>query len=68
MAFLIGATAVAVGAPWWALLSLALVWLVALVLALAWFVRRPRTVLVLPVVVAVVWFATVVGGARYLGW
>ncbi|WP_210441490.1 hypothetical protein [Nocardioides xinjiangensis] len=68
VAFLIGATSVAVAAPRWAFAGLALVWLVALALAVAWFVRRPRTVALLPVVVAVVWFATVVGGARYLGW
>ena len=54
--------------PWWALVGLALVWLVALALSLAWFTRRPRAVAVLPVVVALVWFAAVVGGARYLGW
>ena len=58
----------AVTIPWWALAGLAVVWLAALALSLAWFTRRPRTVAVLPVVVALVWFATVVGGARYLGW
>lgn len=47
---------------------LALVWLVALGLAVAWFVPRPRSVAALPAVVAVAWFLTVVGGARYLGW
>ena len=68
VAFLIGATTVAVGAPWWSIAALALVWLVALVLAISWFTTRPRTVVLLPVVVALVWFATVVGGARFLGW
>ena len=68
VAFLIGATTVAVGIPWWTLLALALVWLVALGLALAWFTRRPRAVALLPVLVAAVWFLSVVGGARYLGW
>jgi hypothetical protein len=68
VAFMIGATTVAVGAPWWAMVALAIVWLVALVLAIAWFTRRPRAVVVLPVVVALLWFGTVVGGARYLGW
>ena len=68
VAFLIGASRVAVGIPWWALLALAVVWLVALGLALAWFTRRPRAVVLLPVAVAVVWFVTVVAGARYLGW
>ena len=68
VAFLIGATPVAVGAPWWAITLLALVWVAALVLAVAWFTSRPRTVVLIPVAVALVWFGTVLGGARYLGW
>ncbi|TGN65269.1 hypothetical protein EXE59_15865 [Nocardioides eburneiflavus] len=68
VAFMIGATTVAVGAPWWAMLGVAMAWLVALVLAIAWFSRRPRAVVLLPVAVALLWFGTVVGGARYLGW
>ena len=68
VAFRIGATTVAVGAPWWAIAALAVVWLVALVLAISWFGTRPHTVAFIPVVVAVVWFATVVGGARFLDW
>ena len=68
VAFLIGATTVAVGAPWWAITALVVVWLVALVLAIGWFGTRPRTVALIPFVVAVVWFATVVGGARFLDW
>lgn len=68
VAFLIGATTVAVGAPWWAIAGLAVVWLVALVLAIGWFTSRPRTVAVIPWVVAVIWLATVVGGARFLDW
>lgn len=66
--FLIAATPVAVGMPWWAVALLVLVWLVALVLALAWFSRRPRVVAALPVVTGLVWFAAVVAGARWLGW
>ena len=68
VAFLIGATGVAVGAPWWALVLLGLVWVAALLTAVAWFTSRPRAVVLLPVAVALVWFATVVGGARWLGW
>ena len=68
VAFLIGATTVAVGAPWWAITALAVVWLVALVLAIGWFNTRPRAVALIPVVVALTCFATVIGGARYLGW
>lgn len=68
VAFLIGATPVAVGAPWWAITLLALVWVGALLLAISWFTARPRTVALIPVVVAVLWLATVLGGARFLGW
>ena len=68
VAFLIGATPVAVGAPWWAITVLALVWLAALLLAVAWFTSHPRLVVLIPLAVAVVWFVTVLGGARFLGW
>jgi len=68
VAFLIGATSVAVGAPWWAIAALVVIWLAALVLAIGWFDTRPRTVALIPVVVAVIWFATVVGGALFLDW
>lgn len=66
--FLIGATPVAVGAPWWAVALLVLLWFAALGLAIAWFSRRPRAVVVLPVLVALAWFVTVVAGARWGGW
>lgn len=68
VAFLIGATPVAVGAPWWAITLLALVWVAALLIAISWFSRRPRMVVLVPVVVALVWFGTVLAGARFLGW
>lgn len=68
VAFLIGATPVAVGAPWWAIALLALVWVAALLLAIAWFTARPRAVVLIPLAVAVVWLGTVLGGARFLGW
>ena len=68
VAFLIGATPVAVAAPWWAVTLLALLWVAALLLAITWFTTRPRAVALLPAVVALVWAATVVGGARFLGW
>ncbi len=45
-----------------------LLWLVALVQSLRWFTRRPRTVVLLPVLVALVWFVTIVAGSRYLDW
>lgn len=59
---------VAVGAPWWAITLLALVWVAALLLAIGWFSTRPKAVAVLPVVVALLWVASVVGGARFLDW
>ena len=58
VAFCIGATPLVVGAPWWAVL----------LLAIGWFTARPRAVALLPVAVALVWLATVLGGATYLGW
>ncbi len=68
VAFLIGATPVAVGAPWWAITLLVLLWLAALVLAISWFTTRPKAVALLPAVVALAWLATVLGGARLLDW
>ena len=68
VAFLIGATPVAVAAAWWAISLLVVAWLVALLLAITWFTTRPRAVALLPAVVALVWLATVVGGARFLDW
>ena len=68
VAFCIGATPVAIGAPWWAITFLALVWLAALLVAIAWFTARPKAVVLLPVAVALLWLAVVLGGARYLGW
>jgi hypothetical protein len=68
VAFLIGATPLVVGAPWWAVTLLVLVWLAALLLAITWFTTRPRIVAVVPLVVALLWVGTVLGGARYLGW
>ena len=68
VAFLIGATPIVVGAPWWAVVVLGAVWVVAFLLAIRWFTTRPRAVIVLPVAVALVWLATVLGGAAWLGW
>jgi hypothetical protein len=68
VAFVIGATPVAVAAPWWAITLLVLLWIAGLLLSVAWFTRRPKLVVLIPVVLSLVWFATVVGGARYLGW
>ncbi len=68
VAFLIGATPVAVAAPWWAITLLVLLWLGALLLAIGWFSTRPKAVALIPGVLGLVWLATVLGGARFLGW
>ena len=68
VAFLIGATPIAVGAPWWAVTLLVLLWLAALLLAIAWFTPRPKAVALIPLGLALTWLGTVLGGARYLGW
>ena len=66
--FLLAATPTVIDAPWWVTALLLLAWVVALVQSCRWFVRRPRAVLVLPVVLALGWFAVVLAGARWLGW
>ena len=54
--------------PWWVVATLLAVWLVGLLVALAWWTPHPTRVPWVPVVLAVVWFATVVGGAALFGW
>jgi hypothetical protein len=55
-------------APWWAVASLTVVWLVFFVLAARWFMRRPWWVAGLPVVMALVWIGAVSAGAAFLDW
>jgi hypothetical protein len=57
-----------VDAPWWVTALLLAVWGVALVQGCRWFVRRPRAVVVLPVLLGLGWFAVVLAGARWLDW
>jgi hypothetical protein len=57
-----------VDAPWWVTALLLSVWAVALVQGCRWFVRRPRAVVVLPVLLGLGWFAVVLAGARWLDW
>lgn len=64
--FLIGASLLAT--PWWVVGALVVVWVVGLVVAGSWWSRRPSWVPWVPLVVAVVWFGTVAGGAAVLGW
>ena len=66
--FLIAATPTVVDAPWWVVGLLLVVWVVAIVQGCRWFVRRPVTVLVLSVALAMGWFAVVLAGARWFDW
>jgi hypothetical protein len=54
--------------PWWAVAGLLLVWALGLFVATAWWSLHPTWVPWIPAGVAVVWLATVVGGAAVLGW
>ena len=55
-------------APAWAVVVLTLVWVALFVLGVRWFMHHPWRVAVLPVVMAVVWFAGVTAGAVFLDW
>lgn len=55
-------------APLWAIVVLLLVWAALAVLSLRWFTRRPWVVLVLPLIAAAFWFATITLGEQVLGW
>lgn len=66
--FMIVTTPLVTATPWWAVVLLVVVWLGVLLLAVSWFVRRPRMLPLLAVVMMLVWFAAIVLGARYLTW
>jgi len=55
-------------APWWAVVLLTLVWIALFVLGTRWFMHHPWRVAALPVVMAAVWFGTVMAGAFLLDW
>ena len=55
-------------APAWAVVVLTLVWVVLFVLAVRWFMHHPWRVAALPVLMAVVWFGSVMAGAVFLDW
>ena len=55
-------------APWWAVALMTVVWLALLVAGTRWFLTHPWRVAALPVVVLVLWFATVAAGGAFLGW
>lgn len=48
--------------------GLLVLWGAALVVAVRWFTRRPVALAWLPVGLAVLWFAVVLAGARFLDW
>jgi hypothetical protein len=55
-------------APWYGVALLCLVWVVLFVIGVRWFMSHPWRVAALPVVMTVVWFATVTAGAAFLDW
>lgn len=64
--FLIGASVLAT--PWYVVVALVVLWLLVLVVALGWWTLHPTWLPWLPIGLAAVWFATVVGGAALFGW
>lgn len=54
--------------PWYVVVALLVVWAAALVLATRWWTPHPARLPWLPVVLAVVWFGTVAGGAAVFDW
>jgi hypothetical protein len=54
--------------PWYVVLGLVVVWAAALFVATAWWSLHPTWVPWLALGMAVLWFATVVGGAVAFGW
>jgi hypothetical protein len=54
--------------PWWVVAGLVVVWALALVVAIGWWTPHPTWLPWVPLVVAAVWFGTVVGGAAVFGW
>ncbi len=66
--FMMAITPTLLAAPWWVTALMLVVWTLALAQGGRWFVRRPRAVLVLPVVHALGWFGVVMAGARWLDW
>lgn len=55
-------------APLWAVVVLVAIWVVGFALGCRWFMTRPVRVFVVPLVLAVIWFATILVGAQLLGW
>lgn len=54
--------------PWYVVAIQLVVWALVLVVAIAWWSPHPARLPWLPVVLAVAWFGSLVGGARLFGW
>lgn len=65
-AFLIGASVLVT--PWYVVLALSLVWVVALVVAVCWWTPHPTRLPWLPVGMTALWLLAVLGGAAAFGW
>jgi hypothetical protein len=55
-------------APAWAVAVLLVIWAVLLVVGLRLRKTRPFWMLLIPVLDAVIWFAGITAGERFLGW
>ncbi|MFW5469986.1 hypothetical protein ACOCJ4_08080 [Knoellia sp. CPCC 206435] len=55
-------------APFWAIVVLLVFWAALVLCAVRWFRTRPWLVLVLPLVAAAVWWASMMLGEQLLGW
>jgi len=55
-------------APGWAVVVLLVIWALLLVVGLWLRTRRPYLMLLIPVLAAVIWFAAISAGERFLGW
>ncbi len=64
--FLQGASALVV--PWWAVLGLLAMWVVALVTGLRWWTPHPGRLPWVALASVVVWFVVLVGGASLGAW
>jgi hypothetical protein len=55
-------------APWWAVVLLLVVWVVAFVRACTWWSTHPRRITVLALALTALWFAVLTGGGVWLDW
>ena len=65
--FLIVAVPLVMDVRWWYVAAMLAVWAGALALAIRWFVRRPRALVPMALLLAAAWFVAVLAGAQ-AGW